>query len=158
MAHTTIAALSEALERGIFDFTPRNPKGASGTNVQRIRVGDVVLIHDDTPQMTWRLAVVEELIEGMDGLTRAAKIRTKHRRTNRPIAKLYPLEVNEGDGDVISKGTANAGDYENSNIEENTPGDNAAHGRPMKSAARKVQNQIKGWTDILATDLEDVVK
>ena len=93
-----------------------------------------------------------------DGLTRAAKIRTKHGRTNRPIAKLYPLEVNEDDGGAISQGTANAGDHENSNIEENTPRDNAAHGRPMRSAARKARNRIKGWTDTLAAAPEDVVK
>ena len=32
-----------------------------------------------------------------------AKIRTKHGRTNRPIDKLYPLEVNEGNGDTTSQ-------------------------------------------------------
>ena len=59
----------------------RETHKASGTNIQRIRVGDVVLIHDDTPRTTWQLAVVEELIQGIDGLTRAAKIPTKHGRT-----------------------------------------------------------------------------
>ena len=93
----------------------------------------------------------------MDGLTRAAKIRTKHGRTNRPIAKLYPLEVNEGNGDTTSQGTADAGDHENSSIEENSPDDNVAHGRPMRSAARKAQDRIKGWTGTLAAAPEDVV-
>ena len=31
---------------------------------------------------------------GRDGLVRAANIRTSNRKTNRPIEKLYPLEVN----------------------------------------------------------------
>ena len=43
--------------------------------------------------MYWKLAVVEELIIGCDGLVRAAHIRTMNGRTNRPISKLCPLEV-----------------------------------------------------------------
>ena len=65
----------------------------SGNNTQSIAVGDVVQIHDETPRSRWKLAVVEELIQGKDGLTRAAKIRTNNGVTNRPIVKLYPLET-----------------------------------------------------------------
>ena len=38
------------------------------TNKQKVKVGEVVLIQDDTPRIDWKLAVVEELIrkEGMD--------------------------------------------------------------------------------------------
>ena len=50
-------------------------------------------IHDDGPRLSWRLAVIEELLTGNDGLVRAANIRTSTGRTNRPIVKLYPLEV-----------------------------------------------------------------
>ena len=65
----------------------------SGTNTQTVRVGDVVLIHDDTSRVHWRLAVIERLNKGADGLTHSADIRTSTGKTNRPIAKLYPLEV-----------------------------------------------------------------
>ena len=65
----------------------------SGTNTQTVKSGDVVLIQDDTPCMNWKLAVVERLNKGADGLTHSADIRTSTGRTNRPIAKLYPLEV-----------------------------------------------------------------
>jgi len=65
----------------------------SGQNTQTIKVGDVVLIHDDTPRIIWKLAVIEELLKGKDGLVRAANIRTALGRTNRPIARLIPLEV-----------------------------------------------------------------
>jgi len=41
-----------------------------------------------------RLAVVQELQRGNDGLVRSAIIRTDRGITNRPIIKLYPLEVN----------------------------------------------------------------
>ena len=65
----------------------------TGNNEQNITVGDVVQVHDETPRSKWKLAIIEELIPGNDGFTRAAKIRTTSGLTNRPITKLYPLEV-----------------------------------------------------------------
>ena len=41
---------------------------ASGNNQQVIRKGDVVIVHDEKPRIQWKLAVVEKLIEGRDGL------------------------------------------------------------------------------------------
>ena len=38
----------------------RETHRASGTNKQGIRIGDVVLIHDDKPRLTWRLAIIED--------------------------------------------------------------------------------------------------
>ena len=52
-------------------------------------------MHDDIPRVHWKLAAVEKLITGLDGYTRAAEIRTATRKTNHPIAKLFPLEVTE---------------------------------------------------------------
>ena len=65
----------------------------SGNNHQTIKVGDIVLVHDDKPRNSWKLAIIEELIRGNDGLVRAANIRTKNGTTNRPITKLHPLEI-----------------------------------------------------------------
>jgi len=64
-----------------------------GTNKQKIAVGDIILVLDDTPRMCWKLAVVEELTVGHDGLVRAAHIRAINSRTNRHTSKLCPLEV-----------------------------------------------------------------
>ena len=64
-----------------------------GKNTQNIKVSDVVQIHDDSPRITWKLAVVDELIFGKDGLIRAVKLHTSYGLTNRPISKLYPIEV-----------------------------------------------------------------
>ena len=47
---------------------------SSGDNKQTIKRGDVVLVHDDGPRSSWRLAVVEDLIKRGDYLIRAAKI------------------------------------------------------------------------------------
>ena len=66
---------------------------SSGNNEQTIKEGELVMVHDDKPRNTWKLAIIKELIRGNDGLVRAANIRTKNGRTNRPITKLYPLEV-----------------------------------------------------------------
>ena len=46
----------------------------SGNNEQTIRVGDVVMIHDDGPRIHWWLAIVDSLIKGNDGLVRAANM------------------------------------------------------------------------------------
>ena len=69
----------------------------TGTDTQKVNVGDVDLIQDDTPRIDWQLAVIEELIIGNDGFVRAAHIRTAQGRTNRPISKLCPLEVSSNE-------------------------------------------------------------
>jgi hypothetical protein len=58
-----------------------------------IKVGDVVLVHNEGPRIYWKLAVIESLIISPDGEIRAANIRTAEGKTNRPVSKLYPLEV-----------------------------------------------------------------
>ena len=35
---------------------------------QQINVGDVVLVHDDCPLINWKMAVVEGIMTGSDGL------------------------------------------------------------------------------------------
>ncbi|XP_053400768.1 uncharacterized protein LOC123558691 [Mercenaria mercenaria] len=70
---------------------------AHGKNEQTISEGDVVQIHDDGPRTRWKLAVVTELIHGNDGLVRSVVIKSEDGITNRPITKLYPLEVLKSD-------------------------------------------------------------
>ena len=63
----------------------------TGTNSKTVNVGDVVSMQDDTPCIDWKLAVVEELMVGKDGIVHAAYIRTAQGRTNRLMSKLCPL-------------------------------------------------------------------
>ena len=56
----------------------------------RVTVGDVVLVHKDSPRNTWPLGVVEELIAGGDGAVRAVRIRIRGGITTRNMTKLYP--------------------------------------------------------------------
>ena len=59
-----------------------------------IKVGDVVQVQsDDKRRINWNLAVVQKLQYGNDGLVRSAGVKTKYGLTNRPINKLYPLEI-----------------------------------------------------------------
>ena len=64
----------------------------SGNNDCKITVGGIVLVHDDGPHVQWRLAIVEDLIHGGDGLVHATNIRTSTGQTNRPIVRLIQLE------------------------------------------------------------------
>lgn len=52
---------------------------ASGNNSQQVRVGDVVLVHDEGPRVNWRLAVVKNLMTGGDSLVQAAEIHRKNK-------------------------------------------------------------------------------
>lgn len=65
----------------------------------QIAVGDVVLLYDESlPRTLWKLALVEGLIQGKDGLVRGARIRVRSGKDKflslqRPIQHLYPLEI-----------------------------------------------------------------
>lgn len=43
------------------------------TNIQIIKMGDVVQIHDDSPRITWKLGVVDQLCQGKGGYNRSVK-------------------------------------------------------------------------------------
>jgi hypothetical protein len=64
-----------------------------GSDGQDVKVGDIVLVHDETPRIYWPLGRIEELTTGRDGHTRAVRVRTRRGILSRPVAKLYPLEI-----------------------------------------------------------------
>jgi len=122
---------------------------ATGTSKQTVKVGDVVLVHDDVPRLQWRLAVIEELIEGLDGFARAAKIRTSTGRTNRPIAKLYPLELSSPSITTSDNRDTTADDEQDVSLKPVLQ-------RPTRDAAARARARIKNWTDKLTVAPEDV--
>ena len=111
-----------------------------------IKVGDIVIIHDDAPRAGWKLAVVEKLITGSDGVTRAGEIRTARGTTNRPIVRLIPLEVNE------QSETRNWTQVISQNDSEGIQVD-----RPTRLATLTARNKIKQWTDEIRAAPEDVM-
>lgn len=119
---------------------------ASGTNQQRVKEGEIVLIHDDAPRVNWRLAVIENLVRAKDGLIRAAEVRTSTGRTNRPISRLYPLEVSSSEKtDQTPKQTE-----ESQSVQPEEPR------RSRREAAKKGREQIARWTKELSSPPEDV--
>lgn len=70
--------------------TDRNINEKSNLN---LKVGQVVLIHDDCNRMFWKLGVIEQLHIGADNNVRSADVRTTSGVLTRPIVKLYPLEL-----------------------------------------------------------------
>ena len=69
--------------------------------VTELQVGDVVLVRDDkVKRNAWKLGKVEELVVGKDQVVRETKLKvlTKGKPVwlNRPVQRLYPLEVRQG--------------------------------------------------------------
>jgi hypothetical protein len=94
--------------------------------------------------------VIENFIEGEDGQIRAAHIRIATGKTNRPIAKLYPLEVR------ATTRAYNPVETKESIIHnENSPEDRME--RPIRAAAKNALRQISNWAKVLNAPPEDVV-
>ena len=118
-----------------------------------ISVGDVVLVYDeDLPRTLWKTAVVEDLIQGNDGLVRGAHIRVKSgadklSTLQRPVQLLYPLEIN---CDKIPVHVATTTD-----VTDN--GSYAQQERPRRDAAVAARTRILELTSQhLSTEGEDV--
>ena len=113
-----------------------------------MKVGDVVLIHDDRPRLHWRLGVIDSLIQGNDGLVRAVNVRTSNRVTSRPISRLYPLEVSLPPDDQSEHSSPT--EPITRNIED------MARNRPQRAAAKKARTCLLEWTARLKRPPEDV--
>ena len=129
-------------------------------NEQVINKGDVVVVHDNTSRMQWKLAVVEDLIKGNDGLVRAAHIRTANCRTTRPIVKLYPLEVAGNDNQSQRREVA-TDHTDEITTDANCPAEvDTSSGQPKirarRNAATKALRKIKEWTNVPCCPPEDV--
>jgi hypothetical protein len=83
----------------------------------------------------WRLALVEKLNTGNDGLVRSACIKTSTGRTSRPIVKLYPLEVNSN---LVESGETDL------DLPDTTVKDTRVN-RPVRNAAIKARQRLKDW-------------
>ena len=115
----------------------------SGKNETEIKVGDVVQVHDDTKRVNWRLAIVERIINGKDGLVRAADIKTSTGYTNRPITKLYPLEVTSTT-------------HTTTKPECSKPSTPTTSTRPVRKTAQVAKEKLKRWASELSCPPEDV--
>lgn len=61
-----------------------------------INIGDIALIgSDNKKRYQWPMGRVLEIMPSSDGIVRMAKIKTKTGCINRPLPKLYPLEMSQ---------------------------------------------------------------
>ena len=126
-----------------------------------VQVGDVVQVHDDTKRINWRLAVIESLITGKDGLDQDGlvdwlscdirNIRTSTGCTNRPIAKLYPLEV------IATTPPKKSTTAQESSEKDELPCRNLPP-RITRTAALAAKEKIKDWTSSLMRPPDDVAE
>ena len=65
----------------------------TGNNKQEIKVGEVIQIHNDTYRNQWKLGIINKLFTGKDNCVHSSQLKTAQGYTNRPIAKLYSLEI-----------------------------------------------------------------
>jgi len=100
-----------------------------------------VLIHDDTPRKQWKLAVIEGLNKGEDGLIRSANVRTSSGQTNRPITKLYSLEVTAAEQPTT---------MDNTREMPATPTQPPPQHRPVCQVALRGRRRVQQWIDSLA--------
>ena len=132
----------------------RETHKVTGNNEQKVKIGDVVLVHDDTPRMKWKLAVIEGVNKGADGLIRSADIRTATGKTNRPIARLYPLEVaaseTTSDTSQINSNETSISSTSNTDVPTYST-------RPVCNVARRGQERVKQWTALLRGPPQDVM-
>ena len=104
-----------------------------GNKEAAVKKGDIVLIYEDNVKRTeWKMGRIEELLPGKYGITRGVKVRTcgkgKYELLNRPLQKLYPLEVSSNEAESFEKETnVDGGECE----QERDPG-----GRAKRSAAK----------------------
>ena len=132
----------------------------SGHNKEVIKVGDVVIVHDEKPGMQWKLAVVEGLIKGGDNLTRAAHIGIGSYQTTRPIVKLHPLEVSSPDEPNSQRTSNNATDdsqdsrsaKDKSSVRSGAPSGQ----RTPRKAASKALKKIAEWITLSRGPPEDI--
>jgi len=124
---------------------------ALGDNQQFVRKGDVVIVHNNTPCTTWKMAIVEDFIFGKDGLVRAAHIRTANGIASRPITKLYPMEVNEANKVTVEP--KEKPKRQSSNDSDQCKSKDSC---PQRGSARKANDRVKEWIQLHSAPLENV--
>ena len=130
----------------------------TGNNIQQVKVGGVVLVHDDTPRVNWKYAVIESVIRGNDGIIRAVNIRTSTGKTTRPITKLYPLEVaSTNESHSVITDIDSSGDSAKESASQQASAEQPDT-RSLRKAAVRARERVSEWTSILRAPPEDVAK
>ncbi|KZS05691.1 Uncharacterized protein APZ42_031050 [Daphnia magna] len=96
--------VSDICERFVTDYFLQIDKlHCKGGPGRKIRVGEVVIIHDDnTKRLMWTIGVVKELVTSRNGLIRSVMVKTPNGNLiNHAIQSLHPLELREDKQDDV---------------------------------------------------------
>ena len=90
--------------------------------------------------------MIKGLIKGNDRYVRVAEVKTNSGRTNRPISKLYPLEISTDEDETVT---------ELKNDDDEHPP--LMTQRPIRCSAAKAKENISEWSkEIVGPAPEDV--
>ena len=126
-------------------------RSKSGASHQDLRLGDVVLICDDTllPRQRWKLGKIEELVKGRDNLIRGVKLKTigadgNRQSCHRPLQKIIPFEITDDfqpsvtiTDDVEHKQSSDKSYLDDDNVTGDDTRESTS--RPKRKAAREGQ-------------------
>lgn len=60
---------------------------------ENLKIGDLVLVHMNTPPLTWPLARIIAVHPGPDGVVRVVDLKTPNGHLTRPVVKVFPLPL-----------------------------------------------------------------
>ena len=131
-------------------------KRLPGDDSSRISVGEMVIVKDEhLPRGLWKLGLVQEVMRGRDGQTRAAIVKVasrdrQHSILKRPIQLLYPLEIQyESTETSRTKTTLDPESNESSPDHIATLTEQI---RPKRAAAKKADTVRREWIAELEKD------
>ena len=75
------------------EYIQNLPPSRGKESVKSVKEGDVVLIEEEGPKLSWPLGIVKESIEGRDGCERTVRVKVKRGEVIRPIQRLRKLEL-----------------------------------------------------------------
>lgn len=99
-----------------------------------INIGDIVLVEDgNKKRYLWPMGRILEVMTSSDGIARVARIKTKNGCINRPLQRLYPLEMSQSSSKPeICKDILNERNPRNETTEELTDERTTRSGRVIK--------------------------
>ena len=112
-----------------------------------VRVGDVVVVRDDTPRVSWKIGRVGELITDKDDQVRGATVKIvskgmKRTKLRRPIQALIPLEINDAENEDAEGVTPSK--------KEDNPEETVETLTPRRKAAVAADELRKHWLQQLS--------
>jgi hypothetical protein len=125
-----------------------------------VKIGDIVLIHDqDHPRGFWKVARVEKLITGRDGLVRGAALRLPSKNGQQttlqhPLQLIYPLEITQTECRHVSRSDENDATLQETPAEIN-PSEVEPRSRLQRLSASRARDRFKEWSREMLNDTSD---